>query len=82
LSIIPDSTIRKKPASFLESTFNAAATSSVKSGCWGNFPTVPPLRILRSSAPSILPSVNRPSSFVVFGSSASDIISGPVVATA
>src|SRR5438128_7295227 len=50
LSIMPDSTIRKKPASFLASTFNAALTCSVKSGCSGNLRTVPPLRILRSRA--------------------------------
>src|SRR5947208_8697990 len=38
LSIIPDSTIRKNPDSFLESTASAALTCSVKSGCSGNFP--------------------------------------------
>ena len=81
LSINPDSTIRKKPFSFRDKTFKAALTCSVRSGCCGNFPTVPPLRNLRSSTPSMLPSVNRPSSLLVAGASASDVISAAVVAT-
>src|SRR3954467_15138121 len=43
LSIMPDSTIRKKPDGFFDSTSSAAPTCSVKSGCSGNLPTVPPL---------------------------------------